>query len=511
MIERFYARKLVGFETVDLTFGAGLTAVTGPSGAGKSVLMGALLALFGWGDMRAEVCEAVLRGEALKVPESCDTGEEEVTVRAVKREKIRYFLNDLTISKKRLAEGLAPFVRHIAQRDNHELSPASLLALIDAMAGSKEAGYRARLEDFRARYREYEQKRARLQTLRDEERRVQELIEFTEFEIARIDEIAPKVGEDESLMVIKRQLSRKEKIAEKIAAASHIFEYEDTVFDALQTLEADATLFSEAMNQLRGEFERAETQLEELEEIDVEAVLDRIEALAGLKRRYGSIEAALAYREEKAEELARLRDIDHTLATLEEEVQRLELALQAAAKDLSAIRAVAAEAVAAFLNGYLSQLRMPQVRLSLRPKPLDRDGLDLVSLDLAGSSIETLSGGEFNRIRLALMLCRQELTGGGGVLLIDEIDANVSGDESIAIAKLLKKLSRGYQVIAISHQPHLSAAADHHLLVTKAGGRSVARLLTKEERIEEIARMIAGEKGGAQARTLAKNLLKEFA
>jgi DNA repair protein RecN (Recombination protein N) len=75
----------------------------------------------------------------------------------------------------------------------------------------------------------------------------------------------------------------------------------------------------------------------------------------------------------------------------------------------------------------------------------------------------------------------------------------------------LKALAKNYQIVAISHQPHLSAAADLHLLVDKREGRSRVRALDRRERVDEIARMIAGEKGMGEARALAENLLKEFA
>ena len=511
MIERFYARKLVGFETLDMEFEPGLVAITGPSGAGKSVLMGAILGLLGLGEVMAEVSEATLRRSDLLDLESYAAEEEEVvTVRAVKREKIRYFLNDLTISKKRLREMLSPLIRHIAQRDHGELSPELLTDLLDAMATVEDPSHGERLEMFRDHYREYREKTRRLETMKEDEKRVKELIEFAEFEIKKIDEAAPRPGEDEELMAIKRKLSRKEKIGEAIERASRIFETEDDVVEALNLIESDTTLFTEAMNMLRGEFERAEEMLGELDEIDVEQVLDRIEALAELKRRYGSLEEALAYRDEKVKELEYLHNIDHELGSLEEEVEKLRLVLEKEAQNLSYDRRNATEKVEAFVNGYLSQLRMPPLKFRLQTRPMDARGIDAVNIDVEGSSIETLSGGEFNRVRLALLLCKSELAGGEGILLIDEIDANVSGDESIAIARLLKGLSKNYQVIAISHQPHLSAAANQHILVTKGEEGSVARALTPNERVDEIARMIAGEKGRGEAKELAKRLLKEF-
>ncbi|WP_456452247.1 hypothetical protein [Hydrogenimonas sp.] len=512
MIERFYAKKLVGFATIDVALEPGLVAITGPSGAGKSVFMGSLLALFGLGDAQAELSEAVLRKSDLLDLESYATDEEdEITVRAVKKEKVRYFLNDLTVSKKRLKEMMSPLVRHISQRSNHELSSELLLELLDAMAFVEEAAHAQRLEIFQSLYDDYRRKSAKLEELKADEKRVKELIEFAEFEIKKIDELAPKPGEDEELMAIKRRLSKREKIGDAIAKASRIFELEDDVIEALNLIESDAVLFNEAMNLLRSEFERAEEMLGELDDVDVGSVLDRIEALAELKRRYGSLEEALAYRENKIQELEYYKNIDHELDTLAVEVEKLLLALYKEAENISFSRQNAAGKVEHFINGYLSQLRMPPVSFKLSKKPLDRSGVDAVDIDMEGSSIETLSGGEFNRIRLALLLCKSELAGGEGVLLIDEIDANVSGDESIAIARLLKSLSKNYQIVAISHQPHLSAAARQHLLVTKEGGQSTAKVLSKKERVEEISRMIAGEKGMKEARQLAESLLKEFA
>ncbi len=511
MIERFYAKNLVGFDTLDLELGPGLIAITGPSGAGKSVFMGSLLALFGLDEVQAERSEVVLKRSGVLELESYENEEPDITIRAVKKEKIRYFLNDLTISKRRLKEIMRPLVGHIAQRNNRELSPKLLLDIVDAMAIFSDPGFLERKKAFVELYENYRQKSQKLEEMRQDEKRVKELIEFAEFEIAKIDETAPKPGEDEELMAVKRKLSKREKIGEAIAKASRIFEAEQDVHEALSLIESDPVLFEEAMNTLRSEFERAEEMLDELEDTDVERVLDRIEELAALKRRYGSIEEALAYRDEKIKELEYYKNLDHELGGLESEVETMFLALGKEAENISFSRKEASRKVERFINGYLEQLRMPPLHIEMVQKPLDSAGIDRVEIDLQGSSVDTLSGGEFNRISLALLLCRSELAGGEGILLIDEIDANVSGDESIAIARLLKALSKNYQVIAISHQPHLSAAASQHLLVAKEEGRSVAKILDKEERVAEISRMIAGEKGMSEAAKLAKKILKEFA
>jgi len=121
--------------------------------------------------------------------------------------------------------------------------------------------------------------------------------------------------------------------------------------------------------------------------------------------------------------------------------------------------------------------------------------------------MQTLSGGEFNRVRLALMALSSPQNH-KGVLILDEIDANVSGDESIAIANLIEKLSTNYQVFAISHQPHLAAKATQHILVIKQDNKSIAKVLNKTQRVEEISRIIAGENPTNEAVEFAKKLLE---
>jgi DNA repair protein RecN (Recombination protein N) len=126
---------------------------------------------------------------------------------------------------------------------------------------------------------------------------------------------------------------------------------------------------------------------------------------------------------------------------------------------------------------------------------------------LGSSKTDTLSGGEFNRVRLALMATTiPKKESKQGILILDEIDANVSGDESIAIAEMIAKLSKVYQIFAISHQPHLSAKAGQHIVVTKEGESSKVEILNDEGRVQEIARIIAGENPTSQALAFAKKL-----
>ena len=136
-------------------------------------------------------------------------------------------------------------------------------------------------------------------------------------------------------------------------------------------------------------------------------------------------------------------------------------------------------------------------------------GVDEMDIRLGGSKTSTLSGGEFNRLRLALLVSSTTNTqeNSKGVLIFDEIDANVSGDESIAIANMLLKLSKNYQIFAISHQPHLASKANQHILITKDEKKSKTIVLDKNGRVEEIARIISGEIKTQEAIDFAMKLL----
>jgi DNA repair protein RecN (Recombination protein N) len=177
------------------------------------------------------------------------------------------------------------------------------------------------------------------------------------------------------------------------------------------------------------------------------------------------------------------------------------------ASKLSMSRQKEAKSLENTLAEYLKTLKLPALSLAFTSIALGQHGTDSVEVMLGRSKTSTLSGGEFNRVRLALMAVTiPEDKRRQGVLILDEIDANVSGDESIAIADMIHKLSSVYQIFAISHQPHLSAKAQQHIVVTKTGEKSKAEVLNDMSRVSEIARIIAGENPTEEAVEFAKKL-----
>ncbi|MCF6206704.1 MAG: DNA recombination protein RecN [Sulfurovum sp.] len=507
MVTRLFLRDLVTFKEVELDFEQGLVVFTGPSGAGKSVLISAILSAFGYPTKgAAALCELNLKKPS-GLKSDAFVLEEELAIKTLKKEKLRYFIDGQSISKKTLKELFSPYIRYLSVRDQDGMESETLLAMIDAALSAKDKNFKKLRREYRKRYANYRQKVLQLQKICEEEKSLAEKREFIRYEIEKIAAIDPKPGEEDELLRIKQQLSRIDKIRDALSRASEIFAYENSVEEVYRLLEKDATVFSEAMNQLRADFEESENLADELDEVDVEEVLDRLSDLTGLKNRYGSIEEALAYKEEKERELAGYEHIVQDKGMLEQFLQVEQTELQIIAAKLSQARREEAKQLEAVLEGHLSSLKLPAVRFTFSSVALEEEGIDSVELTLGDSSLKTLSGGEFNRVRLALMAATMPLDGMlQGVLILDEIDANVSGDESIAIAEMISTLARGYQIFAISHQPHLSAKATQHIVVEKPDGVSHVRILDEEGRIAEISRIVAGEHPTEQAVAFARKL-----
>jgi DNA repair protein RecN (Recombination protein N) len=254
--------------------------------------------------------------------------------------------------------------------------------------------------------------------------------------------------------------------------------------------------------------ESAEERFNMLDEVDVEDVLNRIEVLSDLKRRYGSIEDALRYKEQKIEELAKYENIEVAKGDLEHREAALGKKVREAADRLSQLRKSEIESFNSDLNRYLKELYLRDAKAEIAEAEYGPFGKDEIVLKLNSTDLQKVSTGEFNRLRLAILALKSELMSkDGGVLMLDEIDANLSGEESMSVAKVLKQLSKHFQIFVISHQPQLTSMGDQHFLVYKNGDESHARELSSDERVDEIARIISGESITQEARGFAKELL----
>ena len=281
---------------------------------------------------------------------------------------------------------------------------------------------------------------------------------------------------------------------------------------ALQSLDSDSSFFSDAMNELRALLDGAQERFSALEDVDVESVLNRLEELSELKRRYGSIEETLVYLEEKKVELLKYENIEITKGDLEKRVAELKQNVEILAQVLSDLRSKELSSFENDLNAYLSELYLRDAKVSIIKGDYTEIGQDEISLELNETKLQKISTGEFNRLRLAILALKSEqMQTSGGVLMLDEIDANLSGEESMSVAKVLRQLSKHFQIFVISHQPQLTSMGNQHFLIHKDGDESLVKELSREQRIDEIARIISGENITNEAKSFAKELLEASA
>ena len=507
MIERFYLKDYITFKEVDLKFDKNFIVFTGASGAGKSILMEAILAVFGFKEPKASFSEAVI-DSPLYLDKFLIEEDEPNIFKCVREQKTRYFINNQTVSKKIIKEISQTFIKYLSLREAKELESDTLLKVADKIISSKKESYEKILEEFRKNFKEYQKVKRELQKIEEEEKKIAELKEFTQYEIKKIEEISPKEGEYEELIEIKKTLAKKEKIEEAIAKTEIFFENEHFVNEALALLDRDSSFFDETMNELRNIFEEERDKLSELEDVDIEYVLDRIEKLSSLKRRYGSIEEALQHLAKKREELAHYENIEFEKKSLLQKIEKLSFILKDLSSKMSKERNEAIKILKKEIDKYLKMLYLEEISITLEKSELYELGEDKIKVELKNIDLKKISTGEFNRVRLAFLAATSSLVGGEkAVLILDEIDANLSGKEAMSVATVLKELSKSYQILAISHQPQLSSQADMHFLVKKEDGVSEVKLLDKKERVKELARMISGEEIGEKALEFAKSLV----
>ncbi|MCT7650693.1 AAA family ATPase [Aliarcobacter butzleri] len=508
MITRVYLKNCLSFDEVDLEFKSGLNIFTGPSGAGKSILMQEILSLFALTEVKADIGEVNLNNSKI-----CDevydiSFEEDIVIKSIKKDKTRYFLNNQTISKKNLYDFSTKLIKHLNLRDTSEFDSAKLVGFLDRLCSEKNSNFIQIKNSFDNLYKDFIQTKKELDKIIEDETKLEDLKEFVKFEIDKIEQINPKVDEYEELNEIKKRLAKKEKIEVAINKASGILEFNQSVNNVLELMEVDSSFFDETMNELNNIFEKFNDSLIELDDINIENVLDRIEKLSSLQKRFGSIKECLEYKEQKIKELESYENISFQKENLEKKHENLYKEIKELSQNISTFRKENSKILEEKINQYLQFLYLSNAKIIFEEKNLDSTGIDEIKFQLNQVALETISSGEYNRLRLALLTSMSELDiSENGILFLDEIDANLSGKESEAIAKVLVKLSSSYQIFAISHQTQLTSSANQHFLVDKQNGKSSVKLLNKEEKINEIARMISGEKVTSEALEFAKNLL----
>jgi DNA repair protein RecN (Recombination protein N) len=270
----------------------------------------------------------------------------------------------------------------------------------------------------------------------------------------------------------------------------------------------------------------------------LENKLARQGELRNLTRKYAAdIDGVLDWARDARDRLAQLDVSEETLASLAQKVDELRTTLVAAAAELTKVRTKAAKALAKAVTAELAGLAMGGAGFSISVTPLlargddsaplllpsgetvhaGHDGVDAVEFGFtphSGSDVlplaKSASGGELSRVMLALEVVLAA-SAEGTTMVFDEVDAGVGGRAAVQIGRRLARLARTHQVIVVTHLPQVAAYADVHLVVDSGNGRaksSVVRRLDDDDRVAELARMLAGLGESDSGRAHARELLE---
>ncbi|CCF79802.1 DNA repair protein RecN [Helicobacter bizzozeronii CCUG 35545] len=301
-------------------------------------------------------------------------------------------------------------------------------------------------------------------------------------------------------------------MASQIKAGLEALEHSFEITKALQHTPTPTEPLEALLEEAKQTLSDRLCQLEELEEMDIQDLLDKTNKLGAILKKYGSEAQARARKEALSADYERYCAHTHNLEKLQQQAQDLEQECLKLALEIKQERLKYLPSMQENLESYTQQLLLKKPALSLQATPLSAKGLESLEITLGNTPLAHVSAGEFNRLRLALLalkasLKKQVLDCPAQTIIVDELDTNLSGRESASVALILKELSAIYQIIAISHAPHLPAIANKHFLVHQEGSLTAVKPLNKDEQALEIARMVDANLG-KEALAYAKRMLE---
>jgi DNA repair protein RecN (Recombination protein N) len=521
-------------------FGPGLNLLTGETGAGKSILVDALALLMGGrsstdvvrhgADKAVVSCvfESTPGAETVLEENGIDCEGSEIILRReiFSTGKGRVFVNNQPAAVAVL-KGLAPELAlvHAQTETLTSFDQGQQRVLLDRFGTlSSEA-----VDAAYARWREASQKLDDL--LHGEQDRLR-MVDLWSYQRKEIEEARLEPGEDEALETEKRVLANAEKLyAAAMSAFDQLYEggnsaevslraalrnveelarYDSRFTDAAQQLQSARATVGDVGASLRDYAEGINASPDRLAEIE-----DRLAQFDRLKRKYGKTVAdIIAFGEDVTRKLAEVEDRDELLKALRAEVDKAAAAYRGAAAALSAERKAAAARLAKLAEAQINSLAM-KVRFDVAVTAnhdtafWTASGWDEVEYHIATNAGEPLkplheiaSGGEMSRVMLALKVAVEQTSSKTRkvptprTLVFDEIDIGIGGRAAEAVGQKLKVLSRGQQILCVTHLPQIAAFADQHFLIDKreSGGRTKTqiRLLDQRASTHEVARMLSG-------------------
>ncbi len=549
MITHLAIRNYALIEDIRVDFDSGLTIITGETGAGKSILLGALSLLLGkradMSSVKDPSSKCIIEGEFSIADygfreffSENDLDYEPNTI--IRREilpggKSRAFVNDTPVN---LAQLQSLALRLVDVHSQHETlvlsSEVFQLEVLDALAGNSPI-----LESYKQFHKEFQRATAQLEVLESEKEAAIKELDYNEFLYRELVEAQLDGVDLRELEETYETLNNIEVIQESVATA--IGYLSDEPMGSLETAKQARMVLGKVRgfsSELEEHWERINSNIIELEDL-LESLHSSLEKVEADPERLGQVDEKLRlihklqqkHSAEGVEELIELRKeletkivatehLDEDIAKLKGEVEEARLKAIDWARKLHDKRKAAAPELKEKLENILAELGLPNARFSFElelGEQFRETGMDRLELLFTankghdfGPLKKVASGGELSRIMLAVkaVLAKYKRL---PTIIFDEIDTGVSGEIANKMAVIMGGMSKGMQLISITHLPQIAAKGDRHIKVYKEDSEAVTvtRLveLGPDERIVEIAKMIGGKKVTEAALANARELL----
>lgn len=559
MLASLHVKNMALIKEVEVEFGKGLNIMTGETGAGKSIVIGAVNIALGTGNFKDYVQEDA----DYALVELVFVTENPAIRRKLQEQELPFEDNEVIITRRyrggratsKVNGEIVPvsFVRELAGElidihGQHEhqslLYEKNHLGILDAFARVEIGDRLAKCRELHRHY--VKAKRQWKEAVSDAGDRAKEL-DFLEFETQEIESAMLMVGEDEELESSYRLMTNGQKILEALSetgsltGASGYSGAGDEIGRAVRTLDGVQN-YDESLAELAGSLAELEVLLSDFnrslseymdrftfDEQQLHETEERLDLINRLKTKYGnSIEEILASAKEKSDRIEILNHYEDYIEKLREDYERSRAEFLKTADEISAIRKKYANILAEKIRNALVDLNFLDVRFEIafqecaEPTENGKDEICFMISTNPGLPLRPLanvaSGGELSRIMLAIKAVMADKDA-VETLIFDEIDTGISGRTAQKVSEKMAVIAKSHQVLCITHLAQIAAMADQHYIIEKkpANSKTVTNigLLSEEESIEELARILGGAKitetvleNAREMKELAKNTKK---
>ena len=569
MLEKLFIKNYLIIKEAELNFTRGLNILTGETGAGKTIILDALSLILGeradYSIIKNEKEKLVIEGvfrignskkvkKFLKEKELLFNGESDNVIlrrELYKKGFSRNFINDTPVSNSDLQE-FGNLIIDIHSQNEHQslLKKETHLEILDNFLSNKNM-----IEEFSREYENYKELTAKFNELVSKKDSLLERKVFIEFQLKEINDVNPLENEDS---LLENELSKLEnaeeisvsltncllrlyegdknviaEISNSIKELKKIVKYDNDLMKTIDELESSYLQLKDASETLSGYNNSLN-----FDALRIEQIRDRLGALNFLKKKYKlKVNELIEKAKELTEQLNLTENYDFKIEELYKKIQINKEEVYKKAFEVSNVRKKGIKELQKNVNSFLKEVGLESAEFKVNIFTLEKDSEDLFTIKKDKKNIylsrdgfddiefliitnkgddfsplrKSASGGEISRIMLSI---KASLSGKDYVpiLVFDEIDAGISGRIAGKVGKLLKQLSIAHQIISITHLPQIAALSENHLYVSKKENKNETtteiKQLNNEEKINEIAKLLSGEKVTNASLQSAKELIQ---